>query len=142
MSKLFEAVENKNVPEVEEILKQCTPELLEYRGGWVIKYFFFYFTSLFVSSTIYKSEILLFLDCVIYVLIPFTTFQFVKVVYYFVYLWFCDAVKKYLIIDAADYDLREIQLVLLLAYSIFFKKYSSYYFIMKYPTINVFERIS
>ena len=32
---LFKAVENKNVSEVEEILKQCTQEILEFRGGKV-----------------------------------------------------------------------------------------------------------
>lgn len=35
MNKLFEAVEKKNVLEVEEILKKCTQEILEFKGGEV-----------------------------------------------------------------------------------------------------------
>ena len=34
-NKLLKAVENKNVPEVEEILKQCTQEILEFAEGEV-----------------------------------------------------------------------------------------------------------
>ena len=53
MNKLFEAVEKKNVAEVEEILKQCTPEILEFRAGGVS-----IFSSLICCTN--KSKILLF----------------------------------------------------------------------------------
>ena len=76
MSKLFDAVVNKNVPEVKEILKQCTQDILEYRGREV-----FFFPFLFVvfarSSFVLEqltnpknfcSSIALY----VFILIPFT----------------------------------------------------------------------
>ena len=83
MNKLFEAVKNKNVPEVKEILKQCTREILEFRDGKVS-----IFSSICCcSTTINRSEIILFLACSIrvWILFFFTIFQFAKGVYYFIH---------------------------------------------------------
>jgi len=43
MSELFEAVVNKNVSEVDEILKKCTQDILEFRGGEVSVFLLFVF---------------------------------------------------------------------------------------------------
>ena len=51
MNTLFEAVENKNVPEVVEILKQCSQEILEFKGGRVI-----YFLLLIVAAYVFVLD--------------------------------------------------------------------------------------
>ena len=43
MSELFEAVVNKNIPEVKEILKKCKQDVLEFRGGEVSVFLQFVF---------------------------------------------------------------------------------------------------
>ena len=94
MNKLFEAVEKKNVAEVEEILKQCTQEILEFRGGMVSIFSSIICCCSTCFSTTNKSKILLFLACSLHVRIPFNIFQFAKGVYYFVYLQFDDTVNE------------------------------------------------
>ena len=56
MNKLFDAVEKKNVAEVEEILKQCTQEILEFRGGMVSIFFFNYLLLLNVFVHVFQQQ--------------------------------------------------------------------------------------
>ena len=58
MNKLFEAVDNKEVAVVEEILKQCKHEILEFRGG-AVSIFSLICCCCSRSSKINKLEILL-----------------------------------------------------------------------------------
>ena len=91
-------------------------------------FFCCYYTSLFVlqqwtNPKYFCSWIALY----IFVWIPFTTFQFAKVIYQF-----ANAVQ-YLIIDAAEYYWREIQLIQYYLRIQKFWGYSSYYIHYEIP---------